>query len=177
MTTLDIEIAVIKGFKPRQNLIVPNVSWGIWDKYYGALHECDVLILSKSGYATEVEIKANKSDLVKDSEKHHNHIHGLIRRFYFAVPEKLKDFALANIPERAGLYVLKVVERTRYNWDTGGCAEETYSTNILECVKECKINTKAVKWSNEDKYKLARLGAMRILGLKQKINKLLNEKT
>ena len=44
-------------FNYRANLIVPNISWGL------GLHECDLLVLTSSGYATEIEIKVSKADL------------------------------------------------------------------------------------------------------------------
>lgn len=66
MKTIELEIAIMEYFGIRQNLIVPNVSWGM-----NGLHECDVLILSKAGYATEVEIKISKPDLLKDRDKKH----------------------------------------------------------------------------------------------------------
>jgi len=173
MNTLDIEVAIIKGFNPRQNLIVPNVAWGIHDSHYTPLHECDVLILSNSGYATEVEIKISKADLLKDASKRHHHIHGLIRRLYFAVPEKLKEIALASIPDNAGLIVVSLKEVTNYHYHYGG-GHTAYTDTItrVETVRECKVNTKAQKWDDKQRYQLARLGAMRILALKQKLQKI-----
>lgn len=158
MTALDIEIAVIKYFNPRQNIIVPNVSWGLWNKEYKTLHECDIISLTGSSWATEIEIKVSKADLLKDNEKRHGHTHNLIRRLYFAVPEEMKDFALANIPERAGLIVVS--------------ARRNANRGYVEFAKECKINKQAVKWTDKQRFQLARLGAMRILGLKEKIKKL-----
>ena len=115
MTTLDIEIAVIKGFNPRANLIVPNVSWGMHDREFRSLHECDVLILSSYGYATEVEIKISKAYLMKDWKKKNGHRHYLIRRLYYAVPPKLKQIALETIPAHAGLIVITDVTEARRN--------------------------------------------------------------
>lgn len=173
MNTLDIEVAIIKGYNPRQNLIVPNVAWGIHDKHYKPLHECDVLILSKTGYATEVEIKISKADLLKDASKSHRHTHDLIRRFYFAIPEKLKEIALESIPENAGLIVVSLKEVTNYRYYYGS-PPVPYSDFItrVEIVRECKVNTKAEKWNDKQRYQLARLGALRILALKQKLQKL-----
>jgi hypothetical protein len=37
--------------------------------------------------------------------------------------------------------------------------------------KECKNNANALKWDDKQRYQLARLGALRILALKQKIQK------
>jgi len=159
MKTLDIEIAIMQHIGIRQNLIVPNVSWGISSKTLN-LHECDVLSLSKSGYATEYEIKVSKYDLLKDKEKWHGHYHEYIAYLFFAVPEKLKDIALTNIPVRAGLFIAKK--------DPSGLI---YVTQIKTCLR----NKKAVKWTDEDRCKLARLGTMRILKLKEKIQKLRNQ--
>ena len=160
MKTIDIEIAVMKHIGIRQNLIVPNVSWGISSNTLN-LHECDILSLSKSGYATEVEIKVSKHDLLKDGEKWHGHHHNYIANLFFAVPELLEGIALTNIPERAGLFVAK-----KY---TPG------NEIFIEQVRACQRNKDAVKWNEIDRYKLARLGTMRILGLKQKIRKLQNQ--
>ena len=160
MKTLDIEIAIMQYIGIRQHLIVPNVSWGISSKTLN-LHECDILSLSKSGYATEYEIKVSKSDLLKDKEKWHGHLHEYIADLFFVVPEKLKDIALTNIPERAGLFVAnKIIQ--------DGCI-------FVELIKPCIRNKFAVKWTDEDRYKLARLGTMRILKLKEKIQKLKNQ--
>jgi hypothetical protein len=173
MTTLEMEIAVIKGFNPRQNLIVPNISWGLHDQRYKSLHECDVLVLSNSNYATEVEIKISKSDLLNDLKKRHKHKHNLIRRFYYAVPEKLEQTALENIPNGAGLLVVYDKLFTGYTWHKeGGRSEYTKYYTQLKTVKECSINKDAIKWTDEQSLQLARLGTMRILGLKQKIQKL-----
>lgn len=69
ISTLQCEVAIMKHFGIRANLIVPNVSWEIYSLPFRTLHECDILILSNSGYATEVEIKISKADLLKDREK------------------------------------------------------------------------------------------------------------
>lgn len=150
-TTIEIECAVANFFGIRRNLIVPNTSWGM------NIHECDLLILSNSGYATEVEIKISKSDLKKDKEKSHGHQSDLIKRFYFAVPEKISlEFIYEHIPERAG--VIHVSQRGR-------------------CIirKQCRYNNKAKKFNTEGRLAMARLGTMRIWSLKNKIIKMKNK--
>ena len=172
MTTLDIEIAIIKGSHVRQNLVVPNVSWGMVNND-GVLHECDIIILTPSSYATEIEIKISKGDLLQDMNKRHAHKHNLIRKFYYAVPEKLKQIALNVIPERAGLYVVSEIEATNYKWfEGGGGIAIPYKYRRVIIVKEALVNKDAIKWNDKQRYQLARLGTMRILGLKQKIQKL-----
>ena len=153
MTTLDMEIAVMKHFGIVQSLIVPNVSWGI-----SGLHECDILSLSKAGYATEIEIKISKADLRADKKKSHGHRHGHIARLYFAVPSFLKQIALEEIPERAGLLVAVMDKQT--------------SENIIRLQEEkpCKRNSGAHQWTDLERSKLGRLGAIRILGLKEIIS-------
>ena len=153
MRTLELEIAVMGWAGIRKNLVVPNVSWG------AGLHECDVLFLTKSGYAVEVEIKASKSDLVKDKEKKHGHVSNKIARLYFAVPEKLAEAALEHAPARAGVLIVKPDKRRYYGY------------KVTE-IRKCKRNMNAVKWTPAQRLNLARLGAMRIIGLKRKILKL-----
>jgi len=63
ITTPEMECALAGWFDYRQNLIVPCVYWGVG--YY--THECDLLIVSRAGYVTEVEIKISRSDLRADA--------------------------------------------------------------------------------------------------------------
>jgi hypothetical protein len=163
MKTLDLEILTMKYFGIRRNLIVPNVSWGL------DLHECDMLILSKSNYATEVEIKVSKSDLLKDKEKFHGHLNKKIRRLFFCVPENLKEVALANIPERAGLLIPKEFTSRCFTYEKGNY--DVTTTKLIE-VRGPIANKYCQTWSASDREQLSRLGAMRILGLKEKIQKL-----
>ena len=149
MTTTEMEVYLARFFKFTSNLIVPNISWGL------NLHECDLLILSGSGYATEVEIKISKSDLKHDKEKLHEHISNRIKKFYFAIPEAIIpiEFALEHIPERAGLIIVN---------SKGRCVIK----------RECIPTKNPQKFSEIDRLKMARLGALRIWNLKEKIIKL-----
>lgn len=147
MKTIEMEIALLEHLNVRQNIIVPNVSWGIAELNY----ECDLVKLSKNNCATEIEIKISKSDLYKDKKKRHNHHSHLFKYFYFAVPEKLEQVALEEIPEHAGLFV--ITKQDKYY-------------RVRE-VKKPKLNKHHTKWNNKQRQKLAELGTMRILGLKQ----------
>ena len=55
LNTADMEIAIAEWVGTRTHLVVPNVSYGMY------VHECDLFVLSKSGYATEIEIKITVS--------------------------------------------------------------------------------------------------------------------
>ncbi len=134
-------MALVRYYDPRRNLIVPNVSWGM------GMHECDLLILSKSGYATEIEIKISRGDLLKDRTKTHMHVHQKISRIYFALPSTLlKD--LDHVPGRAGIIEVR----------------DDLSLNFLRLPKENKL----YKFNTEEMYKLARLGTLRYWGLRNK---------
>jgi hypothetical protein len=153
-TTAQIELAIAYYFGIRENLIVPNVSWGL------NLHECDMIVLSRSGYATEIEIKVSASDLKKDSKKRHGHVSNKIKYLYFAIPSKLCKY-IEYIPEHAGILVV------------------TSKARVHEIAKP-RPRPNHIKFNTELRYDLARLGSIRIWGLKQKIldlkNKLEQEK-
>ncbi len=148
MTTLEMEIAIMNHFNIRQNIIVPNILWSFFN------HEADIIILSKSKYATEIEIKISKADLKKDKEKNHCHESEMIKYLWFAVPKKLTGFALTEIPEKAGLIEVR----------------ENKGSVYINKIREPQLNSNHRKWTDRERTKLAELGCMRILGLKTKIN-------
>lgn len=144
-----MESCVANFFGITQNLIVPNISWGL------GIHECDLLIISKSGYATEVEIKISLADLIKDKKKWHNHDSPKIKYLYFAIPDYLEK-NIKHIPEHAGILTVNT-STTRF---------------ICSVLRKPEINNK-YKFSDREMYKAARLGAIRVWSLKRKINALL----
>lgn len=83
MTSLEIELAVANLFDFRKRLIIPNISWGM------GIHECDLLMITKSGHAMEIEIKTSAYDLGRNLKKHYGHKSKLIKRLFFAIPESL----------------------------------------------------------------------------------------
>ncbi len=160
--TLNMEVAVSNYFAPRRNLIVPNVSWGLFG------HEVDICVLSPAGYATEVEIKVSRSDLIKDKGKRHGHNEPMIKYLYFAIPEHLeKD--IEHIPERAGVLIVK--------WNEPFQSYRRVEAGWWSCKKkrEPKIQYNR-KWTDYERANLLRLGAMRIWGLKEKLQKALGDK-
>lgn len=143
-TCPEIEFVVARYFNPRVNIVVPNVWWGM-----GLNHECDIFILTPSGYAYEVEIKTSKSDLIADLKKPHLHNSTLIKKLYFAIPKKLEN-CVDFIPGHAGVLIVS----------DGG---------YLEKKREAINNEKAVKLKEIHKQKLLHLGVMRVWGLKRKL--------
>jgi len=157
MTTLEIEVAIMEYLGVRKNVIVNGIHWGL-NVGNKLMHECDLLSLTKSSYATEIEIKISKSDLLKDKEKKHKHNHNHIKYLWFAVPEKLKETAIKEIPDRAGLYSL-------HKWDDGRI------TVYIE--KHAQPRKNAIKWTDEERNDLMRLGTMRIITLKKQLLRVL----
>lgn len=166
-TCVDIEIAIMRKFDFRQNLIVPNIT-----KMMGLVpFETDVLILTKASYAIGFEIKTSKSDLMADFKKpQHTKFNefkngksgferyfGKFKHFYYAVPKFLEEDALTVIPDFCGLYSLT-------KWIDG--------TSTLLQFNEVKQAKKLFnyKWTDKQRYEVARLGAMRIYSLKQTLN-------
>ncbi len=161
MKTLDIEIALLEDCKFNQNIVVPNVANGIVrhfgekpNRTYDELHECDILKVTLSGYATEYEIKISKSDFKADFKKKHNHDSKFIKQLYYVVPFELLEFAKENLPNNAGLAYAK--------------------NDKIYYITNAPMRENAFKWTNEEMFKLARLGAMRIYNLKQNIAKMRN---
>lgn len=136
-----IQYAVAKYFGWRLNIIVPNVYWGLIN------YEADLLILSEHNYVTEIEIKTSKADLMNEKYKKHKHDSIIVRKLYYAIPEKLKSKLSTNhFREDAGIII---VDKQGY----------------VSIYRDAKVrkNVKAIELL--DKYKLARLGAMRMWNL------------
>ncbi len=153
ITALDVEVAAVWHFGWRQNLIVPNVSWGLFHDN----HEADLVVLRNSGYADEVEIKVSRSDILADLKKRHGRGHVrsvLMRRLWFAVPEELADDP--NIPAFAG--ILAVRKGSRY----------------ARVVRHAEENRNAQRLSERQRLTLLRLGCMRVWSLKEKERRRLN---
>jgi hypothetical protein len=157
VTTIEMEEAISRLFGIRTNIIVPNISWGL-----PGMHECDVFIVKKSGYAVEVEIKRTKADLLADFKKKHDHSDVRIREFYYALPEKLLETCTELIPEHAG-----IISCYKSQWAT---RNDIYAT----IKRKATIRKDARKLTQEEQFKVAKLGTMRIWSLKNKIIKLQN---
>jgi len=142
ISTEEIEFWVAHHFNIRTNLVVPNVSWGL------GVHECDLLICSKSGYCTEVEIKVSASDLKKDLTKGHSHKNIKIKYLYFAIPSYLAQY-IEYIPKKAGIFIIT-------------------SKHKVFCIAKPVQNKDCRPLTLQEQYEMARLGALRIWNLKNR---------
>lgn len=146
--TYEIEVAIANYFNYRVNIIVPNISWGMF------IHECDVFIATPAGYVTEVEIKRSYQDLNNDFKKRHRHESDLIKYMYYAIPYDIYNDWQKLIPEKCGIL--------GYKRGSGG------HVMIWKLRRAQKQSCR--KLTGKEQLKLAKLGCMRIWSLKKKIN-------
>jgi hypothetical protein len=151
MVANDIEIALTVGYQSKFNVrryfVVPNVYWGI-----GLSHEADLLAISSSKYAHEIEIKVSVSDMKADLRKHKHSVQSFkIRALWYAMPVSIYDKVKETIPEKAG--IITIDDNTR----------------MSEVIRKPKINTSAKKISDRDYLKLGHLMTMRYWNLKETV--------
>lgn len=143
-----MECEIAKFFGIRRNIIVPNVYWSLFN------YEIDLLIITGSRYAYEIEIKISLQDLKRDKEKYYKHNSDKIKKLYFAIPEYLEKH-IEHIPDNAGIIV---VYESKY-----------YPGSFKpKKIKEAKNKSK-YQWPFHEVYEVARLGTMRIWGLKETV--------
>ena len=157
MTTNKMETLIYRYFESGSLAIVPRVTKNngwldtevnpmIWKNIVN--HECDILIVTKNHYLTEVEIKISLSDLKADFKKEHQHKDENIKNFYYAFPEEMKEKALELIPEECGILI--AVEKK--------CS---IPYRMIECYRKPKINKEAKPVNDIVLSKIYRLGYLR----------------
>ena len=146
MTVKDIQALLAEYWGIRNNIIVPNVSWGLLD------YEADLLVMNKSGYVTEVEIKRSWSDFLADFKKDENaHKSEIIYQFWYCVPDAIYNDCIEKLKE---VYP-DIIDRPNVI---------SYSDNGVlnfhgKGASYCRGNHR--KLFLEEQLKLARLGALR----------------
>lgn len=159
LTIEEIELAIYDSylFNNKTDLFVPNVSYGLLN------HEADMIIMSKSGYLTEIEIKRSFSDFKADFKKKHTHDDPLIKNFYYLVPISIKDkvmeFLYNKFPEyKEKPWIMPAV----LVYDEDG---------MIDKVKESgpAFRKDARKLFLEEQFQLARLGCFRSWKYKEKL--------
>lgn len=157
LTVRDIMLALIKQdcFNVRRNIVVPNISFGFLD------HEADLFLVSKSGYATEVEIKRSLSDLKADFKKSKPFICDKVYRFYYCVPDSLvnhcRDLCIENKRPISGII--------SYN-ESGSIS--FHNRTICDSDKQWPRYSGGRKLFIEEQLQIARLGTIRFWNLMNK---------
>lgn len=172
-----IELAIMNyhEFNFRQNLILFRVT-----NFSGVVnHECDCLIMTKSGYLTEIEIKRSYADFLNDFKKNHVHDDDRIKYFYFMIHESIKDKVLKKLVEvkrvPTGILVYDDDCRITYGFSKseiekafGGCLYLKIEDGELASYSK---GFYARKLLLEEQFQLARLGAMRYKNMTEKLIK------
>lgn len=154
LTVDQIQVAISDVFGVRDNIIVPNVSWGFFET-----HEADMVVINKSNYLTEVEIKRSWSDFIRDFRKTTTHDEGKVMYKFFAIPQsilvKVRSYLVENDKIDWGIIVYS---EEGYAWI------EYYPSNHGQSDSRKKLYI-------EERLSIARLGCIRIWKLKSKLNK------
>ena len=147
----EIEIALTRFYKEQKHIMIPN---------FYVDHECDLLVIRKTGYAIEVEIKRSVADMKKDLEKSHGHTSNKITEFYYCFPEKIADKCIPLVPKHAGILVVK----------------KPYQFAKVSMLRHAKRNKDAVKWTPKEIKKVLRYCTYRMWKLKRDVFKLKSKK-
>lgn len=176
---LEIETGLARHdkFNFIKNIVVFNVN-GI-NENLPIYHECDMLVLSKSGYLTEIEIKRSWSDFLADFKKKHNHHnYPIIKYFYYCVPISIFEKVRSKLEEefekrnkKDGFdYTGIITYDEDLNFVFHGRRVKAFSADKLREAYPQMLGAK--KLFLEQRLELARLGTMRIVTLKENILKL-----
>lgn len=127
-----------------------------------------MLVLSKSGYLTEIEIKRSWIDFLADFKKEHHHESELIKYFYYCVPisilDKVYDYLYENNIEYTGIITydedlfLEVYQKKVKPFREGD--NVSYYSPAMQNYRKLFL---------EEQLELARYGATRSMLLKEKI--------
>lgn len=146
LTVKDIQALLAEYFGIRNNIIVPNVSWGLLD------YEADLLVMNKTGYVTEIEIKRSWSDFLADFKKDENaHKSEIIYQFWYCVPDSLYKDCIEKLKE---VYPDSLDRPGVISYSDSGVLN-FHGKSASYC------RGKHRKMFLEEQLKLARLGAMR----------------
>lgn len=167
-----IELAIMQNpiFNFRQNLMVFRIS----DFSKVVNHECDCLVLSKSGYLTEIEIKRSYSDFLADFKKKHLHDDIRIKDFFFMVHESFYDKVLQKLVEikhiPSGIYTYDDECRIKLRVNLTDI-HNMLSTWKADGVTRYYNGSSSRKLFLEEQFQLARLGAMRYKNMTERLIK------
>ena len=114
LTTKQIELCLRNSgwWNRRTDIMIPNLSWGMLN------HEADFVVITKSGYLTEIEIKRSFADLKADFKKDIFHRDERVYRFAYCLPLSIKEKALKLFEEQYGKVAELYGHDRNYNYTT-----------------------------------------------------------
>lgn len=138
----------------RDNIYVPNVSWG----FFGG-HEADLVRITRSGYLYEYEIKRSWTDFKADFKKSRFHDDKRIAAMYYVVPEAIQDDVVAFLQEKG------------FDYRHIGVYSYTDGSSSLRLVKKASKPVRYwQKLNSEEVAAIARLGVLRYWKLRWKMD-------
>lgn len=153
-----IEVALAQYFNYLHNIVVFNVKG--WSALLPFYHECDVLVCTKAGYLTEVEIKRSWGDFLADFKKKHKHETEKLAYLYYCVPQSFDTDKMVHLLEANGVRFSGILA---YDNDCNIKVAYINSTTFKKTKVKGKLTQKQM-------LELARLGSIRCVSLKKKIN-------
>lgn len=163
----EIEIALAKSdtFNYLRNIVAFNVTGSNAQLRIG--HECDMLVLSKSGYLTEIEIKRTWQDFLNDFKKKHNHDgRGIMKYFYYCVPQNMVEKVYDKLDENKTDYSGVITYDEDLNLNFKGYRYVDHLDNVKYFTREMHPHRKLFI---EEQLQVARFGAMRAIMLREKL--------
>lgn len=189
---LDIELALTDHFNWKKNVIAFNVL-GI-SATLPLDHECDMLVVTPSGYLTEVEIKRSYEDFCAEFKKRHHHTSAVpMKDFLYCVPAGILEKVIKKLEEQ------KIIPSGILTYDENlefrqyGIRSNEDTPENRQRAEELRMEGKSIlllfnghgdavrivdpNLSNhplflEQQLEIARLGAMRQVALRKKISEL-----
>jgi len=102
MTEKEAIIILAKRLNYISKILIPNLT-----VYENGVHEIDLAIVNIAGrFLTEIEIKCSVADFRNDAKKKYAHQHKHCKYFYYAMPIEVYENVKAEVPERAGVFLL-----------------------------------------------------------------------
>lgn len=130
-----------------------------------------MLVLSKNGYLTEIEIKRSWEDFLADFKKKHKHNSELIKYFYYCVPisllDKVYDYIYDNDIEYSG--IITYTEDALIEMHGKRCKPFIDGEPVSYHYYHAMLTNNYRKLFLEEQLELARYGAMRAIMLKEKV--------
>lgn len=168
---IEVALAEHKDFHFVRNLVAFNVLGE--SRLLPLYHECDMLVCSKAGYLTEIEIKRSWSDFLADFKKGHEHAckYGTsTKQFFFCLPSGCLEKAY-DVLDKQDIFYSGIItydedltleihgRRTRFNKDVQ--QQDVYRV----------FQRSAEPLFLEQRLELARLGSMRVITYKKKFSR------
>ena len=104
------EMIISNEVSLRNEIAIPNLSWGMLP------YEADLVVINKTGYMREYEIKRSLQDLKADFKKKCYHDAEQVYQFFYVLPISIKDKALElfRIHQNDDVYIKAFGKSTEY---------------------------------------------------------------